>query len=497
MQMSELEWIGVPALTWAKRVRNGEVTSQELVEAAFNEIDRQNPQLNAVITTRKEKALQEAAAQVDTGQPFLGVPLLLKGLGQQLQGEPSTSGSRLLQDNVATQTSFFVKALQRAGFIIIGQTNFPEFGFKNITDAEIYGPARNPWNLSYQPGGSSGGAGASVAAGLVPIAAGSDGGGSIRIPSSWSGTIGLKPTRGRVPVGPSDWRSWQGAAIDFALTRSIKDTAVLLDSLQTIQPAAVFQTPLEKAGYLAQLDQPMKPVKVGYTTESPVGTPVSSDAIQAVEQAAKFLSDQGFDVEEVHVPIDGVALMASYYTMNAGETAAFMSELADGIGRPLKRTDMELLTWTLYQTGQHTSAADYSLALSKWDQAAWAMAKLHANYPIILTPTTAWPAPKVGDTLVSAENEMKMASIESLSPRAQKQLIYDQWLPALTRSPFTQQANLTGEPAISLPTAVTKEGLPLGIQFNAAKGQELALLRLGALFEGAGKLEWLHATKLE
>ena len=491
------DWIGTPALTWARRIRAGEVSRQELIETALAEIDRQNPQLNAVITTRREKALAEAAAQKDTGQPFLGVPLLLKGLGQQLQGEPSTSGSKLLTTNVASQTSFFVRALQHAGFIIIGQTNFPEFGFKNITDAKLYGPARNPWNLDYQPGGSSGGAGAAVAAGLVPIAAGSDGGGSIRIPSSWSGTIGLKPTRGRVPVGPSDWRSWQGAAIDFALTRSIADTAALLDSLQTLQPAAVFQTPLERSGFFAQLDQPVHPGVIGFTTESPVGTPVSPEAVQAVQDAVTFLREQGFAVEEIHNPIDGVALMESYYTMNAGETAAFMTELEAGLGRELTADDMELLTWALYQTGKHTSAADYSLALSKWDQAAWQMAQLHATYLIMLTPTTAWPAPKVGDPLVSASDAAKMEEITTMRPAAQKQLIYDQWLPALTRSPFTQQANLTGEPAISLPTAVTATGLPLGIQFNAAKGQELILLRLGALFERAGKLKWLHATKLD
>ncbi|WP_367294792.1 amidase [Levilactobacillus yonginensis] len=491
------DWIGTPALTWARRVRRGEVTSRELVEAAFTEIDRQNPQLNAVISTRKEQALQEAARQVDTGQPFLGVPLLLKGLGQQLQGLPSTSGSRLLKANVASRTSFFVEALQRAGFIVIGQTNYPEFGFKNITDSQLYGDAHNPWNLDYQPGGSSGGAAAAVAAGLVPIAAGSDGGGSIRIPASWSGTIGLKPTRGRVPVGLDDWRSWQGAAIDFGLTRSIKDTAALLDSLQVLQPAAVFQTPLVRPGFTTQLEQPVQPGLIGYTTESPVGTPVSPEAVQAVMSAVGFLENQGFNVEEVRNPVDGVTLMESYYTMNAGETAALMSELAAELGRPLQVDDMELLTWALYQTGLKTTAADYSLALGEWDQAAWQMAQLHARYPVVLTPTTAWPAPEVGDSLVSSENTAKMADIAELSVAAQKQLIYDQWLPALTRSPFTQQANLTGEPAISLPTAVTADGLPLGIQFNAAKGEELRLLRLGALFERAGRLKWLHATKLD
>ncbi|RXI79685.1 amidase [Levilactobacillus suantsaii] len=493
--MTVKDWIGTPALTWAQRIRQGDVTSEELLTAAYAEIDRQNPELNAVITTRRKRAFAEAAAQRDTGQPFLGVPLLLKGLGQQLKGESSTSGSKLLAHNVATQTNFFVQALQAAGFIIIGQTNFPEFGFKNITDAQLYGPAHNPWNLDYQPGGSSGGAGASVAAGLVPLAAGSDGGGSIRIPSSWSGTIGLKPTRGRVPVGPSDWRSWQGAAIDFALTRSIADTAALLDSLQTLQPAAVFQAPLVQPGFQAQLTAPLTPQPIGFTTESPVGTPVSPDAVAAVRDAAQFLTAQGWPVEEIHSPVDGVVLMESYYTMNAGETAAFMSDLAASLQRKLTPDDMELLTWALYQTGRQTTAAEYSQALSKWDQAAWQMAQLHARYPIILTPTTAWAAPKVGDSLVSASDAAKMATITELKPAAQKQLIYDQWLPALTWSPFTQLANLTGEPAISLPTAITATGLPLGIQFNAAKGQEAVLLQLGALFERADRFKFLHPTK--
>ena len=220
-----------PAYQLADLVRAKKVSSFELVSAAIEKVKAENPQLNAVIHLREKSALNEARQLTDHGQPFLGVPILIKGLGQQLAGEPDTNGNKLFQNNVAQATNNFVQALQQAGFIIIGQTNFPEFGWKNITDAKLFGPARNPWNTAVTPGGSSGGSAAAVAAGWVPLAAGNDGGGSIRIPSSWSGLIGLKPTRGRVPTGPSDWRSWQGASINFALTRSVEDSARLLDQL--------------------------------------------------------------------------------------------------------------------------------------------------------------------------------------------------------------------------------------------------------------------------
>lgn len=294
-----------PAYQLADLVRSKKVSSFELVSAAIEKAKAENPQLNAVIHLREKSALNEARQLTDHGQPFLGVPILIKGLGQQLAGEPDTNGNKLFQNNVAQATNNFVQALQQAGFIIIGQTNFPEFGWKNITDAKLFGPARNPWNTAVTPGGSSGGSAAAVAAGWVPLAAGNDGGGSIRIPSSWSGLIGLKPTRGRVPTGPSDWRSWQGASINFALTRSVEDSARLLDQLQTVQSAAVFQVPKFTPGFNHVLEQPMKNIEIGYTVKSPVGTPVSDEAKQAVLDAVTFLSAQGFKCTEFTDPVDG------------------------------------------------------------------------------------------------------------------------------------------------------------------------------------------------
>lgn len=315
----------LPAYRLAEMIRQHQLTSHELVEMALNKIQAENPTLNAVVHLRAAAALKEADQLKDHGQPFLGVPLLLKGLGQRMKGEPDTNGSRLFRNQLAAETDNFVKALQNAGFIIIGQTNFPEFGYKNITDAKLFGPARNPWNPQFTPGGSSGGAGAAVAAGWVPIAAGNDGGGSIRIPASWCGVIGLKPTRGRMPVGPGNWRSWQGASINFALTRSVKDTALLLETLQTVQSPAVFQTPLLNPNVLKPNDYSR--LRIGWTTTSPVKTPVTEDAVQAVKNAVAFLQDLSYDCQPYEDPIDGRQLIDSYYLMNEGETAAMFASI--------------------------------------------------------------------------------------------------------------------------------------------------------------------------
>lgn len=481
------------AIALAQQVRQGDITSEELVQQAFARIDAGNDQLNAVVSTRRAAALAEARQLIDTGQPFLGVPLLLKDLGQNLKGEPATLSSRLFKDEVAGETDNFVAALQAAGFIIIGQTNAPEFGFKNITDPVLYGKTANVWDQQRYSGGSSGGAATSVAAGFVPVAAGNDGGGSIRIPASFSGLIGLKPTRGRVPVGPTGWRGWGGATINFALTRSIRDTATLLDWLQTYQPAAPFSTPINLQGFNDQLwDQPRE-LTIAYSTKSPVGTPVSSDAVQAVKDAVAFLQQQGYHVVEQTNPLDGPALMRSYYQMNGAETVAMFDEVSRQLGRPLVMNDMERLTWLIYQAGLGVTGAQYSAAISLWDTASAQMDVFHDTYDLYLTPTTAHPAPRLDNPLVDPDIDAQIDQVAQLAPADRLQLLWDYFEQELTQSPFTQQANLTGQPAISLPTHLTEKNLPLGIQFTARKGEELALLRIGRLFE---QNDLLHLPKI-
>ncbi|MDN5591733.1 MAG: amidase, partial [Lacticaseibacillus paracasei] len=256
------------ALDQAAAIRAGVLSPEELIDSTREKMTALNPALNAITWTRFEAAKQDANQLEDHGQPFFGVPLILKGLGQDFAGAPATFGSRFFAKAKSEHTNNFVKALQRLGFIIVGQSNVPEFGFKNITDAELYGPARNPWNRDYSPGGSSGGAAAVVASGISPLATGSDGGGSIRIPASFSGLIGLKPTRGRVPTGPGEWRGWQGASINFALTKTTADTAALLRGLATTQLAAPFIAPPLRLDLVGDT----RPLKIAYTTTSPVGT---------------------------------------------------------------------------------------------------------------------------------------------------------------------------------------------------------------------------------
>ncbi|MFL0374878.1 amidase [Paenibacillus amylolyticus] len=482
--MSSFSYTSYDAVSLAELIRSREVSPVEMLEAAFARLEEVNPQLNAVIRTYENRA-REAAGLVRPGeQPFAGVPLLLKDISQSLEGEFLTSGSRLFSEHRALRNSNFVTRLRDAGFIFIGHTNTPEFGLKNITEPRLHGPTRNPWNINHSPGGSSGGAAAAVASGIVPLAGASDGGGSIRIPASFSGLFGLKPTRGRTPVGPGVGRQWQGASIDFALSRSVRDSAALLDTLQVIQPEAAFHAPLFPGSYLADISYPhQRKLKIAYTTDSPVGTPVSGEAKEAVYKLVHWLEDQGHHVEEKLSPVNGVRLMENYYMMNSGEMAAMISSMERSMGRALTSDDMEIESWVLAEAGKKVSAAEFVHSLAEWDVAAAQMSTLFERYDFYVTPVNAFPAPKIGELTPHDEQIRNLMRISELDKTQQQQLIYEMFEPSLTYTPFTQLANLTGQPAISVPLHMTPEGLPMGVQVLATKGREDWLLHL------AGQLE--------
>lgn len=471
------------ALHFASLIRDRHISPKELVTQAINKIDSQNKLLNAVIHPRFEAALKEAESRDFTGTPFGGVPILVKDMGQTLAGEPSTSGSALLKNNMSHQTSHYTQKLLDAGFIILGQTNVPEFGFKNITDAKIYGSTRNPWNPDFSPGGSSGGAGAAVASGMVPIAGASDGGGSIRIPASFTGLVGLKPTRGRTPVGPGSGRNWQGAAIDFALTKSVRDTVAMLDSMQTIQLSAAFQTPLLPTNFI---ENGRRKFKIAYSLKSPVSSEVSQEAKSAVMNMVAWLKENGHEIVEKDPDYDGIALMESYYIMNCGETTSMLQGIEEQLGRPFTLDDMELVSWVLYHAGKNVTAAEYSNTLKRWDATAEYMARFHEDYDLLLTPTTADVAPLVDTIWQSPQMMEKMANIQDFSPSAQQQIVWDMFGLSLPITPFGMQANLTGAPSISLPVHLSENGLPLGVQFTAPKGREDWLLGLAEAIEADG-----------
>lgn len=469
-------------LYWAEKLRNKEISFQELLESFEEKARKQNPMLNAFVTMMDHEAVEEYQKQKNiSDRPFAGLPIPLKMLGQEKKGWLSTSGSRLLAEHRASRDSNFTKQLLANGLIPFAQTNTPEFGFKNITDAEIYGPAKNPWNLDYYSGGSSGGAASAVASGIVPIAGASDGGGSIRIPASFCGLIGLKPTRGTMPLGPNGWRGWQGAAIDFALTVSMRDTERLFYGMRGLDSAAPYQAP--KTAWLHKQAARQKKLKVVVIVDSPIDSDISPEAASAVEKAHDFLLNQGHQVEIVSYPLDGGELIASYYLMNGAETAAMFSGIEHGMGRPLEKNDMELMTWGIYQYGKKIPASHYVHALNLWDHAAFMMEKLFSEYDLLLTPTAATTAPKISDDLQSSEIRDALEASASLSETELFHLIDQMFAKSLQITPYTQLANLTGQPAISLPTYLTEKGLPLGIQFMAARGREDLLLQVGKLFE--------------
>lgn len=463
---------GKSATELAAMIKTGQVNAQELVEQAFQQIKTENPALNDVIYTDPTGAAAQVKA-VDPNAPFAGVPILIKGLGQAMKGYPGTNGLTFEADNKYTYTKNFVQQLQKMGFIILGETNFPELGLINVTQSDLNGNAGNPWDATRNPGGSSGGSAAAVAAGWVSLATGNDAGGSLRIPASWSGVIGLKPTQGLI-LGDSTTPS----VVNFAETRSIADTQALLTGL--MNPA--------HQDMLQSVPQDLTQLKIAYSTTSPVGTPVSPEAKVAVLQAVTFLRQQGFQVEEHVAPVDGVQLMQAYFlgALSNGSTANYLAN--HFLHRNLTADDVtnhviSPMTYALYEASKkapQTVGAAFKGELALVKQA---MTAFHQEYPLYLTPTTAVVAPLNSDPAFLPADVEKLKASGDLPFDQQMQLIYDAWLHGLTKTPFTQLANLAGEPALSLPTYLSAANLPLGIQLQGAKGSDQTLLAVGKLFE--------------
>ncbi|WP_439442913.1 amidase [Listeria aquatica] len=468
------------ATYWVQKWKKKELSLPEYYTELNRQVTQKNPDLNALVEWDFDALLKAAQNFTITEEaPFSGLAIPLKMLGQEKVGWKSTFSSRLFKENRSAQTSNFTNKLEQIGFIPAGQTNAPEFGFKNITDPVLYGPTRNPWNLDHSPGGSSGGAAAAVASGLFPIAGASDGGGSIRIPASFSGLIGLKPTRGAMPNGPGGFRGWQGASIDFALTVSMRDTEKLFYAMRGNDKVAPYHPPREEWETHAL----PKRLKIAYSTISPVHSSVSNEAKQAVKQVCEELQAIGHELTEVTYPVDGEQLMASYYLMNGAETSSMFAGIEAQLQRKMKPSDMELMTWGIYQYGERLAAKSYVRALNLWDQAAFEMETLYKHYDLFLTPTTAFQAPRIDQELQSDAIRAQLQMAGQLNEGELADLIDAMFEKSLTLSPYTQLANLTGQPAISLPTHVTTEGLPLGVQFMASKGREDLLFFAGRILE--------------
>ncbi|HGD3833750.1 TPA: amidase family protein [Streptococcus agalactiae] len=455
----------------ANMVRSGQVTSEELVNMAYDIIAKENPSLNAVITTRRQEAIEEARKLKDTNQPFLGVPLLVKGLGHSIKGGETNNGLIYAGGKISTFDSSYVKKYKDLGFIILGQTNFPEYGWRNITDSKLYGPTHNPWNLAHNAGGSSGGSAAVIASGMTPIASGSDAGGSIRIPSSWTGLVGLKPTRGLVSNEKPDSYS---TAVHFPLTKSSRDAETLL-------------TYLKKSDQTLVSVNDLKSLPIAYTLKSPMGTEVSQDAKNAIMDNVIFLRKQGFKVTEIDLPIDGRALMRDYSTLAIGMGGAFSTIEKDLKKHGFTKEDVDPITWAVHVIYQNSDKAELKKSIMEaqkhMDDYRKAMEKLHKQFPIFLSPTTASLAPLNTDPYVTEEDKRAIYNMENLSQEERIALFNRQCAPMLRRTPFTQIANMTGLPAISIPTYLSESGLPIGTMLMAGANYDMVLIKFATFFE--------------
>jgi len=476
------------ALGLAELVRNKEVTPRELCEAAIQRAEAANPRLNAIIYPLYDQARRAAAGEEIPPGVFGGVPFLLKDLLAALAGAPLTSGCKGYRDYVPDHDSTLVKRFKQTGVVILGKTNTPEFGLLGVTEPELHGPTRNPWNTERTPGGSSGGSGAAVAAGMVPMASGGDGGGSIRIPSGWCGLFGLKPTRGRVPSGPARGEEWQGAAQQHVLTRSVRDSAAMLDAIQGPEPGAPYDIAPPADSYLAAAATPPGQLKIGFCTRSPLGLPVDPQCVAAIEKTVRLLHDLGHVVEEKEPAVDGRALGVSYFVMYYGEVAADVDELSRYLGRRATRHDVEALTWTINKLGRTFSARDFVNAKRQWHTASVAMADYFSDYDLYLIPTAAARPPLIGENELKPFEKIGSRIIHAL--RLERLLILSGMveqtgLKNLAVTPFTQLANLCGLPAMSVPLYWTEDNLPLGSQFVAPFGREDLLFALAGQLEQA------------
>jgi amidase len=471
----------------AELVRKKEVSSEELCETAIEKIEESNPEINAVITPMFDKA-RAAAKAIKPGGPFAGVPFLLKDLMAAYAGVTLNNGCKGLRNYIPDYDSELVKRFKHAGVNILGKTNTPEFGLVAYTEPELHGPTRNPWNTKHTPGGSSGGSAAAVASGMVPLASGGDGGGSIRIPSSCCGLFGLKPTRGRTPTGPDYGELWEGAAIEHVITRSVRDSAAMLDATCAPDIGAPYIIQQPERPYLDEVEREPGKLRIAFNSQSPLGTTVHPDIAKATLETALMLQKLGHDVDEDVPEVDGRSLAMSYLSMYFGEVAADIDELQSVLNRKVCQDDIETSTWTLGLLGRATSAFSFVKAIRMWGRASRSMARFHEKYDVYLTPTMAHPPIRVGELKLKPLEKaaLRMVNTLGLGKLLKRTGIVEKLaIENLSKTPFTQLANFTGQPAMSVPLQWTSDGLPCGMQFMAPMGGEATLFRLARQLEVA------------
>ena len=468
----------------AALVRTRQLSARELVDAAIARIEARNPALNAVVHTQFERARREAE-QAGTGS-FAGVPFLLKDLFAEDAGEPSTGSCQLGSTWRAERDCELVARYKRAGLIILGRTNTPELGIMGTTEPAFRGPTRNPYDLKCSSGGSSGGSAAAVSARMVPAAHASDGGGSIRIPASHCGLVGLKPTRGRNPLGPFGGEHWAALVEEHVVTRSVRDTAGLLDATAGPDDGAPYQVRDPVRPFAAEIGKPPGALRIAFTSQALFADTLDPDCAAAVADAAALARSLGHHVEEALPAFDRAALVRAYLLVVAAGVSCDLSVAAVRAGRAARARDVEPATWLLHLIGCTLSAADHAAAIDSMRRAARQVAEFFARYDVLLTATTARPPVTLGELSPSRSELLQMSVLRALPLRSLLLRALDEAAHGpLAATPNTQLFNITGQPAISLPLSWNAAGLPIGTQWVAPFGREDLLLRLASQLEAA------------
>lgn len=482
--MNRDDYLQYDGLGLAGLVRRREVQPSELLDAALARAAEVNPKLNAIVIPMTEIARRRASESLQG--PFAGLPFLLKDVFQEYAGVPATCGSHALRETCATEHAEMTRRWLAAGVVIFGRTNTPEFGAKGITEPWSWGPCRNPWNPDHTPGGSSGGAAAAVAAGIVPIAGANDGGGSIRLPAGHCGLFGLKPTRGRTPLGPRYAERMHGAVIDHVLTRSVRDSAAMLDATQGPELGSLYHIAPPERPYLDEAGRDPGRLRIAFSTRSPIGSTVDAEAVTAVHDAARLLESLGHHIEEAEPALDGAQLARDFITMWFATMAATVADVRARSG--CGDEGFELDTRAMEAIGNQLRARVYVEGYLRWNEYAHQLAMFHQHYDVYMTPTMARPPARIGEIEMPAWRRIALRGVLALraSGLLLKTGIIEQTVDEnLQWVPFTQLANLTGVPAMSVPLHWTAKGLPLGVQFGAALNGEATLIRLAAQLEQA------------
>jgi amidase/6-aminohexanoate-cyclic-dimer hydrolase len=449
----------------AELVARDEVTPAELLETALARMEAVDGTLNAVVLRHLDHATQRVSA-TDLSGPFQGVPFLLKDLHLSLAGTRTTNGSRLFEDYVASASDVLTERYEAAGLVVFGKTASPEFGMLPTTESALHGATRNPWNPGHTPGGSSGGSAAAVAAGVVPLANASDGGGSIRIPASCCGLFGLKPSRGRTPLGPARGEGWNGLTHVHAVTRSVRDSATLLDATSMPEPGSTFFAPRPERPFAEEAGRDPGRLRIALVRSGYDGSPIHADCVEAVDEAARLVESLGHVVEEATPRLPSMADMQEAISATTSPGVALLVDRRlEALGRSLEPDDLEPFTRGMVEWGRSFDARDGIRARQTFYRMAREMADFQKRYDVILSPTLGEPPLEIG-VLTLQDPE----ALETIAPRF---------------SPFTMLFNTTGQPSMSMPLHWNGAGLPIGTLWTGRYGDEATLLRLAAQLEQA------------